>query len=155
MKIRKINENNKAQVLGLPMYLIIIMIVAVAVIAAVLFMIPQGSKMIDAQVEGGLISCEGDGRITGDNDQDIIISVFTKDSKASPISQATVKLTGAGVAFVDTTEDDGTITISANSLTAVLESNKEYDTIKLTIEAAGFESYENPNAIDVLRTKTI
>ncbi len=154
MNLRRFGRNKKAQVLGLPMYLIIIMIVAVAVIAAVLFMIPQGSKMIDAQVEGGIISIEGEGRITGENSETIIISVFSKDDQKNTLSGATVKLIGAGIAFVDTTEDDGTITIPANDLTAVLESNKNEDSVVLTIEAAGYEKYEDTDAISVVRTKS-
>ncbi len=44
VKLCHFRRNNEAQVLGLPMYLIIVMIVAVAVIAAVIFMIPQGTQ---------------------------------------------------------------------------------------------------------------
>lgn len=156
MKRNSFRRNNEAQVLGLPMYLIIIMIVAVAVIAAVVFMMPQGSKQIDAQVtQSSLLSFSGNGRInkqwTGD---DIKIKVVTKDDSADPISGATVTLTGAGVAFEEKTDDDGIATITKTELgNVVLEENKNIDYITVNIKASGFEDYEDTEAIKVVRTK--
>ena len=57
MKKRTIIKKQSAQVLGLPMYLIIVMVVAVAVIGAVIFMIPQGKQTLNALViENGVIA---------------------------------------------------------------------------------------------------
>jgi len=156
MKIRRMKGNDKGQVLGLPMYLIIIMIIAVVVIAAVIFMLPQGSKMIDAQVvENSMISISGDGQISGSPVGGIVINVFTKDERADPISGATVTLTGAGVAYQAVTDDDGTITVPAASVTAILEANKNIDHVTMTIKASGFEDYKDDQAITVVRTQTV
>jgi hypothetical protein len=55
MKRKSLIRNKKGQVLGLPMYLIVIMIVAVAIIAAVIFMIPKGSQTMIAQINSGSV----------------------------------------------------------------------------------------------------
>lgn len=150
MKKNSFKRNEKAQVLGLPMYLIIIMIVAVAVIAAVIFMMPQGSKQIDAQVtSGSLIAGSGTGRITPTGD--VTIKVVTKDGSADPISGATVTLIGAGVAREQVTDNDGEWTFTGVS--PVLEANKNEDYITVRVKASGFEDYEDVQAIHVVRTK--
>ncbi|MEF8879418.1 MAG: hypothetical protein V5A64_03390 [Candidatus Thermoplasmatota archaeon] len=152
IKKRCLKKDERGQVLGLPMYLIIIMIVAVAVIAAVIFMMPQGSKQIDAQVtQGSLIDLSGDGEISGNPSDNIIIKVFTKDERADPISGATITLTGAGVAYEDTTNDAGEVSIDPTSISAELSSNKNDDYISMTIKASGFEDYKDDQAIHVVR----
>ncbi len=150
MKKNSFRSNEKAQVLGLPMYLIIIMIVAVAVIAAVIFMMPQGSKQIDAQItSGSLIGGSGTGRITPKGD--VTIKVVTKDGSADPISGATVTLIGAGVAEEHVTDNDGEWTFT--DVSPVLEANKNEDYITVRVKASGFEDYEDVQAIHVVRTK--
>jgi len=154
MKGRKFKGNSKGQVLGLPMYLIIIMIVAVAVIAAVIFMLPQGSKMLDVEIDGSMIPLTGNGKITGSAPADIVITVRTKDDAANVVSNARIILTGAGVAYEGETNADGVCTVPAASATAILEENKDLDYVTLTIKASGFEDFENTEALSVVRQKT-
>ena len=154
MKIRRMRGNEKGQVLGLPMYLIIIMIVAVAVIAAVIFMLPQGSKMIDVEIDGSMIPVKGNGRLVNETTEAITFTVRTKDDTANPISNAKVILTGAGVAWEDKTDANGKCTCSIGDITTILEENKDSDTITLTIKASGFDDYVNTEALTVVRQKT-
>ena len=153
MKRIGLMKNGKGQVLGLPMYLIIIMIVAVAVIAAVIFMIPKGTQTKNAQVtSGSLISITGDGKITSAGVA-VMISVTTNDERADPVSGATVTLTGAGVASQGTTAADGTYTFPAAEVKPILEANINEAHLKLTVKAPGFEDFEDDTAVTVVRTQ--
>lgn len=156
MKKRYFKKNNGGQVLGLPMYLIIVMIVAVAVIAAVIFMIPKGTQTMNAQVTGGsLISLIGDGKLSGaEAANDVVVSVTTNDDRADPVSGATVTLTGAGVALEAKTNADGTWTFPKATVIPILEANQNMAYIKLTVKASGFEDFEDDTAVTVVRTQT-
>ena len=152
MKKRCFKKNNKAQVLGLPMYLIIIMIVAVAVIAAVLFMLPRGTKTIEAMVtENFLISedpgAAGMGEYTF-NTYTVKVKVTTNDENADPISGARVILTGAGTSGSDYTDANGVAIID---VTPKLAENEKDAYMKLEIKASGFEDYEKIQAVHIHR----
>ena len=148
---RCIKKNNEAQVLGLPMYLIIIMIVAVAVIAAVLMMLPQGTKMMDAQVIEGSVH-SGDGSV-GDLDitvGTIQVKVTTDDDRRDPIEGAVVRLSGAhGIGESDPTGTDGIATISVTG--CMLDSGVNEASMKMTVKASGFEDFEDLNAVTIYR----
>ena len=151
MKIRKIKINEKAQVLGLPMYLIIIMIVAVAVIAAVLMMMPQGTKMMNAQVISGSVS-KGSGDV-GDiniNSFQVTVKVTTDDDRRDPIEGAVVRLSGAHDAAESLpTGTDGIATITLDECKLDSGVNEAY--IKMTVKASGYEDFEEPKAVIVYR----
>ncbi len=147
MKKTKLTTNNNAQVLGLPMYLIIIMIVAVAVIAAVVMMIPQANKMMNAQITPGVIEIQEDG--TQNATATITVTVTTKDDRADPITDATVTLVGGGKASSQTTDSSGTATFTINGLTLDTNINEAY--LKATITAAGFEDYTKDQAVLLYR----
>jgi hypothetical protein len=145
-------KNEKAQVLGLPMYLIIIMIVAVAVIAAVLFMLPRGSKSIQAVVTENFLISEDPGA-TGMGEYtfssySVSVLVTTNDENADPISSATVTLTGAGTSGSGTTDANGLVTIS---VTPTLEENEKDAYMQLEIKASGYDDYEKVQAVHVHR----
>ncbi|RLF58675.1 MAG: hypothetical protein DRN27_04815 [Thermoplasmata archaeon] len=147
----KILHNNKAQVLGLPMYMIIVMIVAVAVIAAVLFMIPQGTKTMNALVSENAVIAEDPGNssaFTFSSSYDITIQVTSNDNRADPVSGATVSLIGSGIASSGTTNGEGIATIS---VTPELGENINEASIKLIVKAQGFEDYSDINAVTVHR----
>lgn len=154
MKIRRMEENNKAQVLGLPMYLIIIMIVAVAVIAAVIFMLPQGTKAIKAEVTDmsvvstGSASAQNAGQWDFD-DFTVTVSVATADERGDPIVGATVRLSGGGVVGQGTTLADGTATIPITG--AKLDPNINEANMKMTIKSSGFEDYTDDSAVLLYR----
>ena len=143
-------ENNNAQVLGLPMYLIIVMIVAVAVIAAVIFMIPQGTRMMNAQITENAVIAEDPGNASAYtfSNYDVTVKVSTNDNQANPISGATVTLVGSGDAASGTTDADGLITLS---ITPSLDENVKEDNIKLTVKAAGYQEYTEEDAVTVYR----
>lgn len=151
MKIRRIKTNEKAQVLGLPMYLIIIMIVAVAVIAAVLMMMPQGTKMMNAQVTSGSIA-KGNGDV-GDINIDsftVTVKVTTNDDRRDPIQGAVVRLSGAHDAAESLpTGTDGIATIILNGCKLDSGVNEAY--IKMTVKASSYEDFEDPKAVIVYR----
>jgi len=152
MKRKSLLRNEKGQVLGLPMYLIVIMIVAVAIIAAVIFMIPRGSQTMNASVTANfLISTpvdSGSGEYIFAAATDVTIAVITNDENADPISGATIILTGAGVSASATTDPDGTITVS---VTPTIPENIDDIYIKMTVKATGYEDFEDDQAITVHR----
>lgn len=149
--ICSLRKNNQGQVLGLPMYLIIVMIVAVAVIAAVIFMIPKGPQTMNALVTSNAVIAEEPGHagaFTFTGSYSVVIKVTTNDERADPIEGATVTLVGAGVSGSGTTDVNGEVTIS---LTPKLEANVNEAHIKLTVKASGFEDFEDDEAVTVAR----
>lgn len=151
MKKKNIQTNNQAQVLGLPMYLIIVMIVAVAVIAAVLFMIPQSNRTMNAIVMENAVIAEdpGDaGAYTFSSSYDIMIQVKSNDDRADPVSGAVVNLIGSGVVGSATTNNQGIATIT---VTPNLEENIHESSMKLIVKANGFEDYQDEDAVMIYR----
>jgi len=151
MRRKSLMRDKRGQVLGLPMYLIVIMIVAVAIIAAVIVMIPRGSQTMNAQVTENAIVAEdpGDsGAFTFTNAYDVAIKVTSNDERADPISGATVTLIGAGVSGEGTTSADGTVTIS---LTPKLGANVNEAYIKMTVKASGYEDFVDDEAVTIAR----
>lgn len=151
MKKKSFREDERGQVLGLPMYLIVVMIVAVAVIAAVIVMIPQGTQTMNALVTDNAVISEDVGdasEFTFSSPYNIVIKVTTNDERADPITDATVTLVGAGVAESDTTDANGEVTIS---VTPALGANVNEAHMKLTVKAAGFEDFEDDTAVTVYR----
>lgn len=151
MKLRIYGKNTDAQVLGLPMYLIIVMIVAVAVIAAVIFMIPQGTQTMNALVTDNVVIAEDPGNasaFTFSQSYDVTIKVTTNDNRADPIADATVTLIGAGVAESGSTDGDGEVTLSVRP---ELGTNINEAAIKMIVKASGFEEYNDDNAVTVYR----
>jgi len=144
-------KNEAGDVLGLPMYLIIVMIVAVAVIAAVIFMIPKGTQTMNAQIVSGATMGEDPGNadeFTFSSSYDVKIKVTTNDERADPISGATVTLVGAGVAGSGTTDANGEATIS---VTPKLGANINEAHMELTVKAAGFQDFNDDEAVTVMR----
>jgi len=154
MKIRRMRGNEKGQVLGLPMYLIIIMIVAVAVIAAVIFMLPQGTQTMKAVVtSGSVVSAGSDPASDGVwvfSDFNVEVEVLTADERGDPIVGATVRLSGGGVVVQEVTNNDGIATFTGIS-GAKLEQNINEGYMKLTIKASGFEDYTDDSAVLLYR----
>jgi len=150
MKIRLLKRNNEAQVLGLPMYLIIIMIIAVAVIAAVLMMLPQGTKMMIGQVQSGSVfKGNGDpGEITVSNVV-VTVEVKTNDDRRDPIQGAIVRLSGAHGIGEATTNDQGIATIDVGDCMLDQGINEAY--MKMTVKADGYEDYEDQDAVIIYR----
>ena len=148
---RQILKNKKGQVLGLPMYLIIVMIVAVAVIAAVIFMIPQGTKSMIAQVTDESVQT-GDG-VTGEVTFDaftVQVKVTTNDERRDPIEGAIVRLVGGhAIQESDPTGPDGIASIQIED--AKLDSNINEAYMKMTVKAAGFEDFEDDQAVILYR----
>lgn len=144
-------KNNKAQVLGLPMYLIIVMIVAVAVIAAVIFMIPKGTQTMNAQVTGGSVqtgTVQADGTVTFADFQ-VSVSVTTNDDRRDPVADATVRLFGGGVAAEGTTNAQGVASFQVTGANLGVGVNEEY--MKMTVKASGFEDFEDDTAVLLYR----
>ncbi len=149
--IRYFRGNSKGQVLGLPMYLIVIMIVAVAVIAAVIYMIPQGTQTMNAQVtsnsaQAGTIQTDGTVSFTS---FDVTVSVETNDDRQDPISGATIRLSGGGVVAEGTTNAQGVATITVDGASLTVGINEQY--MKMTVKASGFEDFEDDTAVLLYR----
>lgn len=150
MRKALLGRDDNAQVLGLPMYLIIIMIVAVAVIAAVIFMIPQGTGMMNAQITENAVIAGNPGNASAFtlNEESVEVIVTTNDEQASPIAGATVMLVGSGDAISDTTNSEGIATLAVQPS---LAENSDEDFMKLTVKAAGYQDYSDDQAVTVYR----
>ena len=136
------------------MYLIIIMIVAVAVIAAVVVMIPKGTRAMNAQVTTNALLAEdpgndGGGSFTFSKTYTIWVKVTTSDQRADPIAGATVTLTGAGDAGQGKTLDNGSARITGIKPTLDANINEAYMT--LSVKAAGYNDFVDDNAVTVMR----
>jgi hypothetical protein len=154
MNGRNFKENRDGDVLGIPMYLIIIMIIAVAVIAAVVVMIPKGTRTMSAQVTSNALLAEnpgndGGGSFTFSKSYTIWVKVTTNDQRADPISAATVTLVGAGVAGQGKTLDNGSAKIT--SIKPILDANVNEAYMTLTVKAAGYDDFVDDTAIAVIR----
>lgn len=154
MRKRNFWTNASGDVLGIPMYLIVIMIVAVAVIAAVVFMIPKGTRTMNVQVTSNALIAEspgstGSGPFTFSKTYTVWVKVTTNDQRADPIADATVTLSGAGDAAQGKTLKNGTAKITG--FKPVLDANVNEAYLKLTVKATGFEDYVDIKAVEVVR----
>jgi len=149
---RSFRRNEAGDVLGIPMYLIIIMIVAVAVIASVIYMIPKGTRTMKAQVISNALLAEsatGAGMFNFTKTYTIWIHVSTNDERNDPIAAATVTLVGSGVAGQAKTLANGSAKITG--IKPTLDANINEAHMTLTVKAAGYEDYTDPEAITVIR----
>ena len=151
MKRKSFLRNEKGQVLGLPMYLIVIMIVAVAIIAAVIFMIPRGSQTMVVQVSTGSVqSALG---VAGDYpfaDFDVTVTIMTNDDRQDPIQGAIVRLSGGhGIGESIETGSDGIASIKV--IGAQLDANINEAYMKMTVKASGYEDFEDTEAVLLYR----
>jgi hypothetical protein len=154
MKQRNFGSSEHADVLGIPMYLIIIMVVAVAVIAAVVFMIPKGTRAMNAQVIDNALLAEspgntGGGSFTFSKTYTIWVKVTTNDQRADPIADATVTLVGAGVAGDGKTLKNGSAKITG--IKPILDANINEAYLKLMVKAAGYDDFVDLDAVTVMR----
>jgi hypothetical protein len=154
MKANQFIKNQEADVLGLPMYLIIVMIIAVAVIAAVIYMIPTGTKTMTAQISPGVIAATTIAGGTAHNDTaKIWVNVSTMDAQRNPISGATVTLTGLGTVINFDEKGVGSyLGVAPTNQNITLPNNVNEGYLRLIIRApGGFENYEDSQAIFVVR----
>jgi len=151
MNLKKLKHQNNAQVLGLPMYLIIVMIVAVAVIAAVLFMIPQGTRTMNAVILQNQVIAEeagNAGSYSFSQSYDVTVKVLSNDKRSDPISGATVSLIGAGVAVSNSTNANGEAILTVQP---ELAENVNEAYLRLKVKAAGFEDIEDLDSVMIVR----
>ena len=150
-KERYLRKNEQAAVLDLPIYLIIVMVIAVAVIATVVMMIPKGTQTMNATVTSGFLQNanpghSGDYRFT--SNRTIWIKVTTNNEKQDPISGAIVILTGGNTSASGKTLTNGSVrllvrpTIPANINTVYLE---------MSVKANGYKDFSDKEAVLVNR----
>jgi len=130
------------------------MIVAVAVIAAVIFMIPKATRTMNVQVTSNALIAEspgsdGGGKFTFSKTYTIWVKVTTSDERADPISEATVTLVGAGDASQGKTLDNGSAKITG--LKPILDANINEAYMVLTVKANGYEDFSDTKAVSVIR----
>jgi hypothetical protein len=145
-------KNNKAQVLGLPMYLIIIMIVAIAVIAAVIFMMPKGNQMMDAHVIAGQVQggpSVGDDQVATFSGISVTVKVSTKGDYDDPIIGASVRIGGCKAFGEGVTDNNGEATISVSDAELPAGVNKGY--LEMTVKASGYEDVVDDQAVLLVR----
>ena len=144
-------RDENGQVLGLPMYLIVIMIVAVAIIAAVIFMIPKGSQTMNAQVtDGSIQSASGAVGNHSFSSFNVTVKIMTNDDRQDPIQGAVVRLSGGhGVGESDPTGSNGIATITVTG--AKLDANVNEAYMKMTVKASGYEDFEDNDAVILYR----
>jgi len=144
-------RNEEGDVLGLPMYLIIVMIVAVAVIAAVIYMIPKGTKTMNVQVISGAVqkgTIQSDGSVNFDK-FDVAVTVTTNDDRRDPVVGATVRFSGGGVVAEGKTNTQGIATVTVDGANLNVGVNEAY--MKMTVKASGFEDFKDESAVLLYR----
>ena len=144
-------KNEQAAILDLPMYLIIVMVIAIAIIAAVVVMIPKGSRTMNAVVTSGyLISASPghSGEYRFSTPRNIWVKVTTNDEKADPISGAKVLLTGANASAAGVTLTNGSVFLQ---LRPTIPANIDEVYIKMTVKLEGYKDFEDNEAIMVYR----
>jgi hypothetical protein len=133
------------------MYLIIVMIVAVAVIAAVIFMIPKGTQTMNAQVTSGSVQTASGS--TGEfefEDFEVTVAVTTNDDRQDPIQGAVVRLSGGhGIGESSPTGADGIAQITVSG--AKLDANINEAYMKMTVKATGYEDFIDNEAVLLYR----
>ncbi|MBP1661826.1 MAG: hypothetical protein H6P94_75 [Thermoplasmatales archaeon] len=154
MYTKNFRTNDRGDVLGIPMYLIVIMIVAVAVIASVIFMIPKATRTMNVQVTSNALIAEspgsdGGGKFTFSKTYTVWVKVTTSDERADPISEATVTLVGAGDAGQGKTLDNGSAKITG--LKPILDANINEAYMVLTVKANGYEDFTDTKAVSIVR----
>lgn len=151
MRRKSLMRDKRGQVLGLPMYLIVIMIVAVAIIAAVIFMIPRGSQTMIAQVTADSVqSASGAvGEYTFPSFT-VTVEIKTNDDRQDPIEGAVVRLSGGhGIGESNPTGSNGIATITISD--AKLDANVNEAYMKMTVKASGYEDFEDDDAVLLYR----
>ena len=145
-------RNDTAQVLGLPMYLIIVMIVAVAVIAAVIFMITQGTGLMNAQIIDNVVIAEEPGNASAVtfSSYNVTVKVSSRQKSSQPIAGATVTLIGSGDVASNLTDANG---IACLQVTPSLKENCNENYMKLQVKAAGYQEYSDKQAVTIYRLK--
>ncbi|MDH7516820.1 MAG: hypothetical protein QHH19_00475 [Candidatus Thermoplasmatota archaeon] len=144
-------KNEEGDVLGLPMYLIVVMIVAVAVIAAVIYMIPKGTRTMTAQVVSGATqtgTIQTDGSVSFGSFS-VKVTVTTNDDRRDPVVGATVRFSGGGVVAEGKTNAQGEATITVNGANLNVGVNEAY--MKMTVKASGFEDFDDDSAVLLYR----
>jgi hypothetical protein len=152
MKKTFFKKNEEADVLGLPMYLIIIMIVAVAVIAAVIFMMPKGNQMMDAHVTSGSVQgapTVGADQIATFGDFSVTVKVTTKGDYDDPIGGASVRLGGCHAYGEGTTGNDGIATVTVQNAQLPAGVNEGY--LEMTVKSSGYEDVVDDQAVMLIR----
>lgn len=149
--IKKFEKNNNAQVLGLPLYLIIIMIIAVAVIAAVMAMMTDlgTPQKMNAICDPASFTAEDNATYVDGiyvyNDLDIKVKVTRSGGAADSVRHATVILEGGGAIAHGKTEEDGTKTLTLSGIEVPANTDKTW--ISLTVKADGYEDYTDGSAV--------
>jgi len=149
---RNLRTDEAGDILGIPMYLIIIMIVAVAVIASVIYMIPKGTRTMNAQVTSNALLAEATssgGDFNFSKTYTIWVRVTTNDERGDPIFGATVTLVGANVAGQGKTLVNGSAKITG--IKPRLDANINEAHMTLTVKAAGYNDFTDPEAVTVIR----
>jgi len=159
-KERYLQKNEYGAVLDLPMYLIIVMIVAVAVVAAVVVMIPKGTRTMIGQVTANALIAEtptnqGGGRFVLDGQgatssgYTVWVNVTANNERRDPIQGATVTLAGSGVAGQAKTLVNGSAKFTA--IKPVLDANVNEAHITVTVKANGYQDFTDDTAVTVMR----
>jgi hypothetical protein len=115
------------------------MIVAVAVIAAVIFMIPQGTQTMNAQVTSGSAQTEDAGGSAAElnfSGFSVNVKVTTNDDRHDPISGAVVRLSGGHTAQEATTDAQGVATLTFADDAVKLDANVNEAYMKMTVKAS-------------------
>ena len=150
--MRRLLNEKKGSVLGLPIYLIVTMVVAIAVIAAVIYMIPQGTQTMNVLVASNAVISGDPGAIGAGEfslgEHTSWITVTTNNERADPIEGAMVTLVGANAAAQGTTLANGSVQLT---FSPQLDANINLAYMKLTVKAAGFQDYSDEQAIMIYR----
>lgn len=139
---------------GLPMKLIIIVVIAGAVLAALITMIPDGPGTLNAEcvsVDGNDGSLKAVSGSSGEiSISDFTVTVKVTDGEGDPVADADVTLMGANGAGGDKTGPDGTVTITVTG--AKLQANEDKDYLSVEVSASDHKDYKDEEFVTIART---
>ena len=140
---------------GLPVRLIVVLVIGMVVLSAMLGILGELSppRTISAQVTqvnqqpGNLLRVDSED-VGGDKAWSCTVEV--RDSGGYPVVGANVLIYGLGAAGSGTTGEEGRVTMSHTNYVN-LNSNQNRAYLTMEVDALGYQSYSNPNAIVVVR----
>ncbi len=137
----RLRSNEKGALEGLPLYLILLVVIA-GVSTAIVFgwmQSAQSTELGHIEVDVG-----SDNALNTGKEQDITVKAY--DQNNDPLSDTTVKLQGCGVKEVDSTNKDGTKTFR---IEPSLPENEDFGELTVTVKYTGDITTEKTKIVTV------
>ncbi len=128
-------RKEEGDVIGLPLYILIAVVVAAVALAAILsFMVTSGPTISDWNIQPKQINATTDD-VTGQAKWSGYVNITVYDQNGHPLSNVNVLLEGCGITMGGTTNAHGMVSLYLKNVT--LPKNVQADKIKVTMSYPG------------------